>query len=149
MKKKGKVLVVEDNKKWAKDIEKLLTENGFFVKVISNLDKALDILGKEYFHFATIDLQLDESTLIEEDFEGWQVMSKIVKIGENRTMPIMVLTGFPGEDNRNNKLKALTDYKALFFMEKSKFDKHEFIEKITRIVDQSDLRFKDDHREGA
>lgn len=145
MKKRGKVLVVEDNLQWSNRLKKALKENGFSVTVKKTKTEALEILGRENFHFATVDLQLDESTLDDKKFEGWEVMKKVFDVGADRLMPIMVLTGFPGDEENDNRLKALREYKATYFMEKSKFDQDMFINTIIKAVERRNVHFKDDH----
>ncbi len=146
MKKRGKVLVVEDNPKWSNRLKEVLEENGFHVIVTKTEAEALKILETENFHFATVDLQLDESTLDDKNFEGWEVMKKVFDVGADRMMPIMVLTGFPGDEENDNRMKALREYKATYFMEKSKWDKKEFIDTLIKAVEYRDVRFKDDYK---
>lgn len=146
MKKRGKVLVVEDDPKWSNRLQEILEENGFHITVVETKVDALKILEKESFHFATVDLQLDETTLDDKQFEGWEVMKKVLDVGADRLMPIMVLTGFPGDEENDNRMKAFREYKATFFMEKSKWDKKKFIETVVRAVETLNIRFKDDYK---
>jgi len=145
MKKRGKVLVVEDNLQWSKRLKEALEENGFYVVAKKTKTEALEILGKENFHFATVDLQLDESTLDDKKFEGWDVMKKVFDVGADRIMPILVLTGFPGDEENDNRVKALREYKATYFMEKSKFDQEKFIKTVIKAVERRNVHFKDDY----
>ncbi len=148
MKKRGKVLVVEDNPTWSNRLREALEENGFYVVVKKTKVEALEVLEKkELFHFATVDLQLDENTLDDKKFEGWEVMKKILAIGLNENMPVMVLTGFPGDEESNNQMKALYGgYKATYFMEKAKWDKKKFIDTVIMAVEWMDIQFKDDYK---
>jgi ActR/RegA family two-component response regulator len=146
MNQRGKVLVVEDNPKWANRLKEVLEENNFHVSVTKTKAEALKILENENFHFATIDLQLDESTLDDKKFEGWEVMKKVFDVGADRMMSIMVLTGFPGDEEVDNRMKALRNYKATFFMEKSKWDKKEFIDTVIKAVEYRNVHFKDDYK---
>jgi len=145
-KKRGKVLVVEDNPTWSNRLKETLEENGFHVVVKKTKTEALEIIGKEHFHFVTVDLQLDESTLDDKKFEGWEVMKKILDFGVQKDMPIMVLTGFPGDEENDNQRKAYRDYEATYFMEKAKWDKKEFIDTVIKAVEYMDIRFKDDYK---
>jgi CheY-like chemotaxis protein len=146
MKKRGKVLVVEDNPRWSERLRRILEENGFHVTTIQTKEEALALLGNEHFHFATIDLQLDEENLDSDNFEGWTVLKKILAVGASNRMDIMVLTGFEADENRE---KAFHEYggRPILFMPKSKFDKKEFIDTIIRVVDMRKIRFKDDHKD--
>jgi len=144
--KRGKVLVVEDNPKWSERLTECLQENGFHVVAIKTKEEALKILEQEHFHFATVDLQLDEGTLVDAKFEGWEVMKSILDKSLERTMPIMVLTGFPGDEENSNEWKALHEYKATYFGEKAKWDKKEFIDTVIKAVEWMDIRFKNDNK---
>ena len=134
MNPKEKILVIEDNPKWSKRLKRVLEENNFSVVAATDKEAALEKLEKEKFHFATIDLQLDEKTLVDEKFEGWEILQKIIDLGLNRQMPTLVLTGFPGEEASNNKIKALKEYQASFFMEKSKWDKKQFVNTVITAI---------------
>ncbi len=146
MKKRGKVLVVEDNPKWSNRLKEVLEENGFHVTTTKIKAEALKILEKENFHFALVDLQLDESTLDDKKFEGWEVMKKVFDVGADRMMPIMVLTGFPGDEESDNRQKALYNFKATYFMEKAKWDKKKFIDTVITATDYGNIQFKNDHK---
>lgn len=136
---KEKILVIEDNPGWAKRLKRILEENNFMVVNATDKKTALKQLETEKFKFATIDLQLDEKTLVDEKFEGWEILKKILDLGLDRKMPTLVLTGFPGDEASNNKIKAIVEYQAGFFMEKSKWDKKQFINTvITAVRGQND-----------
>ncbi|MBD3340651.1 MAG: response regulator [Candidatus Lokiarchaeota archaeon] len=148
MVKKGKILVIEDNYQWSQRFKRILEKEGFKVQIANTKDEGLSILKKEFFHFATIDLQLDESTLVDEKFEGWDLLKNILELGLARTMPTMVVTGFPGDEKEyNNRIKAIRDYGATYFMKKSEWNKELFIETITNAIERLDVRFFNDYKD--
>ena len=115
------------------------------VKVANTLEEAHRILGGEKFHFATIDLQLDKHTLRDEEYEGWNVLQKIIDVGLKRMMRILVISGYPGKEGKNIR-RALSEY-GVKFIYKPEFDEDEFIDMVIKSVDRTDVRFKDDYRD--
>lgn len=146
MKGRGKALVIEDNKMWAAQLKEALEENNFVVTVAQSRDEGLAILENELFHFATIDLQLNEATSIGDEYEGWHILKKILDKGLERLMPIMIITGFPKTDETDNKIKAIKKYKTTFFIEKSKWNKKDFVKTVIESVENWDTRFINDKR---
>ena len=140
MRGKAKVLVIEDNPQWANHLKGILEENGFLVKVATNAEQALKLLENEQFHFSTIDLQLDVNTLRDEEFEGWEILKKILSLNLKKSIKTMVLTGFPSVYNIK---KALLGSGADYFMGKSEFDSEEFINRITININSLKVQFSD------
>ena len=144
---KGKILIIEDDINWQEDLKEYLEIDGFFVKVVSDLETAIITVNKERFHFITVDMELnpDASNIIKpEEYEGWGVLEEIKKLRIQDITPVMVITGHGVDYNLFKKLKKV---EALFFMEKGEFDKQKFLEIINAQVKRINLRFKDDHRD--
>jgi CheY-like chemotaxis protein len=140
---KGKVLVIEDDEFWKSDLCEFLEDAGFHVEVVSELEKALEKVKKERFHFITIDMQLNEANIDSQKYEGWEILEIIKKLRVQDITPAMVITGF-GEEY--SELKNKKKLEAIYFMSKGLFDKKEFIEIIEKEVSRRDLRFKNDFR---
>jgi ActR/RegA family two-component response regulator len=140
---RGKVLIIEDDKDWQVNLRKYLEEAGFFTEIVSTLEDGLQKIKNENFHFATIDLQLDEDTNLPSEFEGWKILEEIVKYRAERTMPTMVITGF---DRDYVELKKLKNLSATFFMPKKTFDKKKFLETVITAVEYLNVRFYEDKK---
>lgn len=137
MKSKGRILVIEDNLDWQERIKGHLEESGFSIVVANNLDAAKKNIKKENFHVICIDLQMDEKTLSEDDFEGWELL----KLAKETFSSVIVLSGFPGKKGENIIKAESKEYKAMKFFPKSNYDKHGFIKKITDLIKTRDLVF--------
>jgi CheY-like chemotaxis protein len=142
VKERGKVLVVEDNQNWQKDIKKCLQKAGLFVEVVDNLNTAIYKIKNELFHFITIDMELIEGTS-PQAFQGWDLLAAIKKLRIQRTTPVMVITGF---EQDYLELKKGKNIDALFFMGKGEFDDQKLIDIIINSIDKHDLHFPNDHR---
>jgi len=141
---KGKVIIIEDDKKWQRKLSQYLIEAGFYVEVSAELKSGLEKIENEIFHFATVDLQLDNNTQNPSEFEGWDILEEIIRHRTDNRMPTMVITGFPEQYKKFSKTKNL---KATFFMSKKEFDKKEFIENVINAVEEINIRSFDDKRE--
>ena len=86
----GKILVVDDLPDWRITLSGLLMDQGYDVQTASSIDNALEILEKEYFHVAVLDVRLDETD--EDNRDGIQLMHEIKK--RRPTTAIIILTGY-------------------------------------------------------
>lgn len=144
MKQRGKVLVIEDKSIWQQKLKEYLEEIGFFVETVSSLEVGLDKIQKELFHFVTIDLQLDDDTADPTSYEGWRVLERIAKLRADQYLSTMVITAF---EKDYEELKRVKKLEGTFFMSKKSFDKKSFQDLVLRVVEQTNLKFRDDHRE--
>lgn len=140
---KGKILVIEDNIFWHKKLEKYLIDAGFFVEIANNLEMALNKIKNERFHFITVDMQLNESTMDQHKFEGSNILKLIEKLHIQDHTPVMVITGFEADFNEITRQKKL---KNIFFIGKGEFDRTKFISIIEKEIKPINLRFKNDFR---
>ncbi len=143
MKRRRKVLIIEDKKDWQEILKEYLEEAGFYVEIVSNLQDGLDKIKNENFHFATIDLQLDLETINPFEFEGWEILDKIVEYRAEMRLPTMVITGFDYDYVKFSRIKKLY---GTYFMPKKEFDRKVFIEKVKFAVESLDIRFFDEEK---
>jgi CheY-like chemotaxis protein len=140
---KGKVLVIEDNPDWQDILKEYLEEAGFYVEVVAEKQKALKRLREEIFHFATVDLQLDEDTRDPTQYEGWDILEDIVRHRTDKRMPTMVITTYEKDYKKIKKEKKL---QGASFMSKKKFDEKKFIESVEHAVSTLDIKFHGDKK---
>lgn len=129
-KKKGNILVIEDNPDWIEYLKMHLEKAGFIVTIASDLTIAKELATKDRFHFITIDMQL-KSDSDRHNFEGWDILRIAKELNLENTTPCMVVTAYP-EDYR--ELAHIKKLKSMFFMSKPAFDKRKFIETIENTI---------------
>jgi ActR/RegA family two-component response regulator len=144
MMKRGKVLVIEDDPDWQAFLKSCLEGEGFYVEVVSDLKAGEEKIVKDMFHFATIDLQLDESTQDPSAYEGWGILAKIIEYRADRYMPTMVITGFDKDYKEFLEIKKLS---GTYFTPKKAFDKKKFLDTVIQAVENLDVRFHDDKKQ--
>ena len=140
---RGKVLVIEDDPRWQGLLKEYLENENFYVEVVDNLIEGLEKIKKENFHFITVDLQLDTTTIDPTNYEGWKLLEKIVTYGLKTHMGTLVITGFEKDYERVKKIKKL---EGTYLMAKKDFNRKKFVETVINSVEQFDVRFHDDKR---
>jgi len=98
-----KILVVEDNKLNQEVILHMLTDLNYTVDIASNANTALELLQKNSYDLALVDIGLP-------DISGIDLTKKIVKLGLNKNgMSIIALTAHMLEEDSNNCIEAGMD----------------------------------------
>ena len=83
MRFKLKILLVEDEKELARELERLLSGEGYYVTVEHNGDSALDVILSENFDIIILDIMLP-------GLNGYEILEHIRK--ENIKTPVLMLT---------------------------------------------------------
>ena len=76
---KVKILVVEDDLSWQENYEEAFSAQGYAVKVAGNKSAALELLEREFFHVAVVDLKLGPEPT---NREGRDVLQRIWELDE-------------------------------------------------------------------
>jgi CheY-like chemotaxis protein len=88
------VLVVDDNHSWVENYEEALGDLGYCAHAAFDLETALNLLDRKFFHVAIVDVRLDETD--KDNLQGLDVLQRIWELDEG-TAAIMV-SGFPMTD---------------------------------------------------
>jgi len=89
-----RVLVVDDQPNWREVISSLLNGEGFEVDTASTVEKAWDLLTKNIYHIAILDVRLVDDNPY--DIQGIELLDKM-KSHLNRPLPIVIMTGYSFE----------------------------------------------------
>ncbi|HLD30981.1 MAG TPA: response regulator [Patescibacteria group bacterium] len=112
-----KILIVEDEKPMARAIECKLKQNNFTIKIASNGEEALTILGGEIFDLIILDLIMPE-------MDGFTLLASLAEKGIN--IPVIVLTNLSQEED----IKRTKDYKVVDYCVKSEISLIDLVKKI-------------------
>ncbi len=144
MPRKGKILIIEDEKEWQDLLSEYLESAEFQIEIADNLDLAIEKINNELFHYITIDLRLtgdkDASS-----YEGWDILRTAIKQRIMYRTPYMVITGY---DKEYLELKGIKGLAGVHFMPKSNFNKQVFLDTIISSVEKINLHFFNDNRDG-
>jgi len=86
----AKLLIVDDQPDWRRTLAGLFVDEGYNVKVAGSVESALQLLEREYFNLAILDVRLDEST--EGNRDGLSLMRTIKS--EWPSIEVIILTGY-------------------------------------------------------
>lgn len=130
----GKILVVDDLPDWRITLSGLLMDQGYDVQTASSIDNALEILEKEYFHVAVLDVRLDETD--EDNRDGIQLMHEIKK--RRPSTEIIILTGYADVSMIQEAMNP--NYEggsaAFCFLEKEKMN--DLVDRVSKACEKSD-----------
>ena len=90
------VLVVDDEENLLVLLERILSKEGFTVRTASNAYQALDLLSKESFDLAILDIKMFP-------VDGVALLSEIKK--RSPSTHVVMITAYPTIDTRNECLK--------------------------------------------
>lgn len=90
------VLVVDDEENLLVLLERILSKEGFVVRTASNAYQALDLVGKEAFDLAILDIKMFP-------VDGVALLAEIKK--RSPSTHVVMITAYPTMDTRNECLK--------------------------------------------
>jgi CheY-like chemotaxis protein len=135
MRKKGRVLVVEDDMPWLEMFEELLRELGLEVVATNNYASAIELLDREYFHLVVADVRLVDED--KDNTEGLDILSFIDEIGLGDVVTKIVVTGYGTRDWARQSFK---EHKVHDFIPKQGadsrgFDEADFVQSVKSALD--------------
>lgn len=134
-----RVLVVEDMGNWQNALPKVLERLGEEVQVTiaSDYDSALQHIAAASFDLAVVDLALQESQGEKSAPMGMDLLRELRVSRRNQGCGLIVLTGYP---TLARTRRALIDYAAYDFIDKSEFNDLEFVNTARAAILDARLR---------
>jgi len=128
--KSHRILVVDDLPDWRSTLSGLLTDEGHSVSVADSSDSALDVLGREKFDLAVLDMRLDETE--EGNVEGLTLAGEIKKRWPG--IKVIIITGYETTETVRQALEPDAEGRRLAedYLEKTKTE--ELPEAIRRVL---------------
>jgi signal transduction histidine kinase/CheY-like chemotaxis protein len=75
------VFIVDDDGSWRSNLSEMLEDTGHSVTVADNLHEAINLLSKDRFDLAIVDIRLDEND--KDNTDGVKVLEKLASLGGN------------------------------------------------------------------
>ncbi|WP_437204462.1 response regulator [Planctomicrobium sp. SH664] len=94
-----RLLAIDDNHAFLKSLTSQLSQNGFQVSTATSGREGLDLLERDHFHVAVVDVVMP-------DMNGFEVCRKARRWAEANQRPLGLLM-LSGQENRENLLEAL------------------------------------------
>jgi len=128
-KNKKKILIVEDDEKFARVLSKQLEKNNYEVFHSADLAAFLDVVVKEKFDLMLLDLGLPDSS-------GLETYEKVSKVASN--IPVVVLTGLDDEEIAVGAVKK----GAQDYLIKGEVDNRTILRSLEYAIERSKLLFR-------
>jgi DNA-binding response OmpR family regulator len=132
------VLIVEDNKEWLDTLTLILRSQGYAVVGAHSYKEAKQILSKESFDVAVVDIRLDDSD--QSNIDGMKVISEVHSRAKQTN--IIAIGGYA---TANSMKSEFHNYGRTGYIEKGRFEKQEFVEVVKRGIKGS-LTFQAEKR---
>lgn len=130
--KKKNILVIEDDSKWRKKVNDLLSNAGYAVSQVDDFTSAMEILeGSKSFDLVILDLHLKQKDFSPYYYKGWEILEEIKKNDKISRIPTLVITGHPAEYLEWREKKEV---KADSFVSKQRFTNQEFLDLIKKLI---------------
>lgn len=136
MKKKARVLIIDDQPTWLDIFTELLQELNLEVVSTNNYDDAILLIDQEYFHLVISDVRLVDED--KDNKQGLDILSYIDKVGLNDVITKVVITGYGTRDWARQSFKEhqVHDFIPKQGPDGKGFDENDFIQSIKTALAQ-------------
>jgi CheY-like chemotaxis protein len=133
---RGRALVVDDQPVWLELFGELLHELGLEVATADNYHDAIELLNREYFHLAVVDVRLKDDD--PNNTQGMDILSHINQIELDDVVVKVVITGYGTRDwaRAAFKMYNVHDFIPKQGSEGRGFDERDFVESITSAFEE-------------
>jgi CheY-like chemotaxis protein len=125
MNRKGRVLVVDDLKRWREELVDTLQHNGFHADSASSATSVLERLDETFYHLLLLDIRLVDDDPNNKD--GLELLPELYKRGLSDAFKIIILSAYGTKEYMR---LAFKDYKVTDFLSKDDFTRQLFLESV-------------------
>ena len=125
-----RVLVVEDEPDWRELLQEIFESEGCQVEVAESYQEAVDKILNASYHLATIDIRLDN--INHKDARGLELLEMAKRFGQD--IPSIIVSAVASSEQI---AWAMTELRALDFIDKSKFKPEKFRRQIRAIFSRT------------
>lgn len=132
-----RVLVVENRPDWQTIVTTILSEAGYFWRVVTNAQDTLHALTHENYHAIILDLKLQSNNLPLRSTEGWLLLDQLLE-----TWPKTRVIVLSGRASAGDVADLLTQYPIVSFVEKQSFTPEAILAALDRATRAPMLRIQ-------
>lgn len=129
MKRRIKVLVMEDNENWQDILLENLKDAGYQVDLAETTSQAQILLKKQFYHLLILDISMDGGGAPNND--GMDLLAELDHVGLIDAVKIIMVTGYP-----EHMREAFRRYRVSDFINKASFDEKAFVADINELFDR-------------
>ena len=130
MNRKTRILYVEDEAIWRREITKILSEANCLVKTAENTDIARSLLTNSFFHIVLLDISMESGN--KKNTDGIEFLREINNWQREGAFETAMLTAYW---SRSREEKTLDKYGVFCFLDKRNFDEKKFLTKIRQGIE--------------
>ncbi len=123
--RRGRVLIVDDDPEWQKNLVQYLEREGFHAEAASSAAEALQRLQEALYHLIVLDLQLGQGNAMNR--EGFNLLAELKQRGLTEAINVVLLSAHSTPELIR---EAFRDHAVADFLNKETFEASEFIKNI-------------------
>ncbi|HLX56313.1 MAG TPA: response regulator [Ktedonobacteraceae bacterium] len=131
MNRQGRILIVDDEEQWRKELVETLERGGFQVDAVSRASEALARLGETSYHMLVLDIRLVQAD--RSNIEGIDLLGELSKDGLYEATKVIMLSAFGTKEHMRTSFRK---YKVVDFLSKEDFDNQVFLENVRQIFSE-------------
>lgn len=132
-----RVLIVERDQEWQHRLASLMEDEGYFWRVASDYEQAMDRLRLETFHIVVLDLMIGEHGISMKQGKGWPLLEYLV----NECPKTNVIVS-SGHVSRSDVAKLFMNYPIKGFIDKDAYTPQELLDVIQEQLAGPSLRIQ-------
>ena len=125
---KDEILLIEDEPGWQRELQRILKQAGYEVRIVDNYPDAVAALNERTAKVAVIDVSLVRGK--GDDRQG-------IKIMEEARIPVVCVSGYLGTEDPDEVGELLQEGLADWFFGKKTFNEEKFLEAVGRSLVKS------------
>jgi len=131
MNRQGRILIVDDEDQWRKELVETLERGGFQVDAVSRASEALARLSETSYHMVVLDIRLVQAD--RSNVEGIDLLEELYKRGLYEAIIVIMLSAFGTKEHMRTSFRK---YKVVDFLSKEDFDNQVFLENVLQVFSE-------------
>ncbi len=131
MVRSGRILIVDDQQKWRRQLVATLERSNFRAEAVKNVNEALERLNNAMYHIVVLDIRLKADD--PNNVDGIGLLKELNRPGLKEATKVIMLSGYGTLDQMR---RAFRDYEVADFLEKDNFSPQIFLESVQQVFTQ-------------
>ncbi len=131
MNRQGRILIVDDEEQWRKELVETLKRSGFHVDAVSRAKEALELASESFYHVLVLDIRLVHTD--RSNVEGIDLLEELFERGLCVATKVIMLSAFGTKEHMRTSFRK---YKVVDFLSKEDFDNQLFLETVRQVFSE-------------
>jgi DNA-binding response OmpR family regulator len=130
MSKRGRILIVEDEKRWREELNEMLTDEGYEVDLAATVAQTRELMAQNLYHLLILDIRMDDRD--QSNVEGMELLQELDRFSLAGALEVIMLSAYGTKEQMR---EAFNQFRVADFIDKQEFDNLEFLEKVRQTFD--------------